>query len=216
MWEQGMGFTDLVGRYQVARSEGLVLRYLTDAYRALRQTVGETHRTEELELLVDWLGETVRQVDSSLLDEWEALSDPDHAAREVLDQAPPPPPRPLSQQGRVFDVMVRNAIWRRVDLVARDDLDRLEALEPEGEFGRADWDRAIEDYYEEHDRVLTDGDARGPDLFSVERGSKTWQVTQTIHDPAGYHDWVIEAEIDLGASDEAGEAVVRTIGMRRL
>ncbi len=216
MWEQGMGFTDLVGRYQVARSEGLVLRYLTDAYRALRQTVGETHRTEELELLVDWLGETVRQVDSSLLDEWEALSDPDHAAREVLDQAPPPPPRPLSQQGRVFDVMVRNAIWRRVDLVARDDLDGLEALEPEGDFGRADWDRAIEDYYDEHDRVLTDGDARGPDLFSVERGSKTWQITQTIHDPAGHHDWVIEAEIDLAASDEAGGAVVRTIGMRRL
>ncbi len=71
----------------------------------------------------------MRQVDSSLLDEWEALSDPDHAAREVLDHAPPPPPRPLSQQGRVFDVMVRNAMWRRVDLVARDDLDGLEALE---------------------------------------------------------------------------------------
>ncbi len=60
--------------------------------------------------------------------------------------------------------------------------------------------------------MLTDGDARGPDLFSVERGSTTWRVTQTIHDPAGYHDWVIEAEIDLAASDEAGEAVVRTIG----
>ena len=80
MWEQGMGFTDLVGRYQVARSEGLVLRYLTDAYRALRQTVPASHRTEELDLLVEWLGETVRQVDSSLLDEWEALSDPEHAA----------------------------------------------------------------------------------------------------------------------------------------
>lgn len=223
MWEQGMGFTDLVGRYQVARSEGLVLRYLTDAYRALRQTVPASHRTEELDLLVDWLGETVRQVDSSLLDEWEALADPDHAAREVLEHAPPPPPRPLSQQGRVFEVMVRNAMWRRVDLVARDDLDGLEALEaadpaadPAARFGRDDWDRAIEDYYDEHDRVLTDGDARGPDLLSVERGSTSWRATQTIHDPAGHHDWVIEAEIDLAASDEAGEAVVRTIGMRRL
>ncbi|MDN5745461.1 MAG: DUF3516 domain-containing protein, partial [Nocardioidaceae bacterium] len=79
MWEQGMGFTDLVTRYQIARSEGLVLRYLTDAYRALRQSVPATHRTEELDLLIDWLGETVRQVDSSLLDEWEALSDPSAA-----------------------------------------------------------------------------------------------------------------------------------------
>ena len=225
MWEQGMGFTDLVSRYQVARSEGLVLRYLTDAYRALRQTVPAALRTEELDLIAEWLGETVRQVDSSLLDEWEALNDPDHAAREVVEHAPPPPPRPLSQQGRVFDVMVRNALWRRVDLVARDDLDGLEALEAgqpgePGEPGTAltrdDWDRAIEAYYDEHDRVLTDADARGPDLLAVERGAATWRVTQTIHDPAGHHDWVIEAEVDLAASDEAGEAVVRTIAMRRL
>ncbi|KAA1415999.1 DUF3516 domain-containing protein [Nocardioides humilatus] len=219
MWEQGMGFTDLVGRYQVARSEGLVLRYLTDAYRALRQTVPAALRTEELDLLVEWLGETIRQVDSSLLDEWEALNDPDHASREVKDHAPPPPPRPLSQQGRVFDVMVRNAMWRRVDLVARDDLDGLEALEvgePGPTFGRAEWDQAIEDYYAEHDRVRTDADARGPDLLAVERGPATWRVVQTLHDPDDHHDWVIEAEVDLAASDAAGEAVVRTVSMRRL
>ena len=77
MCEQGMGFTDFVARYQLARSEGLVLRYLTDAYRTLRQTVPEEHRTPELDDLVEWLGETVRQTDSSLLDEWEALTDPD-------------------------------------------------------------------------------------------------------------------------------------------
>ena len=80
MYEQGMGFTDFVGRYQLARSEGLVLRYLTDAYRTLRQTVPDAHRTPELEDLVEWLGETVRQTDSSLLDEWEALTDPDARA----------------------------------------------------------------------------------------------------------------------------------------
>ncbi len=219
MWEQGMGFTDLVSRYQVARSEGLVLRYLTDAYRALRQTVPAALRTEELDLIAEWLGETVRQVDSSLLDEWEALNDPDHAAREVLEHAPPPPPRPLTQQGRVFDVMVRNAMWRRVDLVARDDLDGLEALAAglsDTELTREEWDRAIGAYYEEHDRVLTDADARGPDLLAVDRTGAAWRVTQTIHDPAGHHDWVIEAEVDLAASDEAGEAVVRTIAMRRL
>ena len=81
MYEQAMTFTDFVGRYQLARSEGLVLRYLTDAYRTLRHTVPEAHRTPELEDLVEWLGETVRQTDSSLLDEWEALTDPDAPAR---------------------------------------------------------------------------------------------------------------------------------------
>ena len=213
MWEQGMGFTDLVSRYQIARSEGLVLRYLTDAYRALRQTVPASYRTEELDLLVDWLGETVRQVDSSLLDEWEALADPSHASAEVAHHEPPPPPRPLSQQGRVFEVMVRNALWRRVELVARDDVPALAALDEEAAWGESDWDRAIEDYYAEHDRLLTDADARGPALLSIERDDDRWVATQTLHDPDGNHDWVIRAEVDLAASDETGEAVVRTVAM---
>ncbi|WP_436702331.1 DEAD/DEAH box helicase [Nocardioides sp. BYT-33-1] len=218
MWEQGMGFTDLVSRYQVARSEGLVLRYLTDAYRALRQTVPAAYRTEELELLVEWLGETVRQVDSSLLDEWEALNDPEHASRQVSHHEPPPPPRPLSQQGRVFEVMVRNALWRRVELVARDDLDALAGLEPEGSEMTSDrWDAALDGYYDEHERLLTDADARGPALLSVDRSTPgEWRVVQTLHDPEGHHDWVIEAVVDLAASDEAGEAVVRTEAMRAL
>ena len=221
MWEQGMGFTELVSRYQVARSEGLVLRYLTDAYRALRQSVPESVRTEELDLLIEWLGETVRQVDSSLLDEWEALNDPDHAPGAVSHHEPPPPPRPLSQQGRVFEVMVRNAMWRRVDLFARDDPAGLVALDtaptPDGPvLDEAAWDRVLEEYYAEHDRVLTDGDARGPALLSIERLGDRWEATQTLHDPEGNHDWVIIGEIDLAASDEAGEAVVRTIGARCL
>lgn len=216
MWEQGMGFTDLVSRYQVARSEGLVLRYLTDAYRALRQTVPASFRTEELDLLVDWLGETVRQVDSSLLDEWEALNDPAHASARVAGHEPPPPPRPLSQQGRVFEVMVRNALWRRVELVARDDVAALAALEEEPAFTAEDWDAALEDYYAEHKHVVLDAEARGPSLFQVERGPSAWTVTQTLHDPEGHHDWVIEAAVDLAASDEAGEAVVHVERMRRL
>ncbi len=213
MWEQGMGFTDLVARYQVARSEGLVLRYLTDAYRALRQTVPASYRTEELDLLVEWLGETVRQVDSSLLDEWEALADPSAASTQVSHHEPPPPPRPLSQQGRVFDVMVRNALWRRVELVARDDVPGLAALDEGAAWGESDWDQAIEEFYAEHDRLLTDADARGPALLAVEKAPGQWVATQTLHDPDGHHDWVIRAEVDLAASDEAGEAVVRTLEM---
>jgi hypothetical protein len=80
MWEQAMSFTDLISRYKLARSEGVVLRYLSDAYRTLRQTVPDAHRDPELDELIDWLGETIRQTDSSLLDEWEALTHPDRFA----------------------------------------------------------------------------------------------------------------------------------------
>jgi hypothetical protein len=226
MYEQGMGFTDFVGRYKIARSEGLLLRYLSDAYRTLRQTVPAVHRPPELEDLIAWLGETVRQTDSSLLDEWEALSDPDHVPRTLTDAAAPPPPRPLSQQERAFRVMIRNAMWRRVDLVARDDLGALTSLE-ETDAGRLDpprevvmtrgaWDAAIEEYFAEHDTVGTDSDARGPDLFVLERTGRRWPVRQTLADPAGHHDWVIEAEVDVDASDELGELVLVTTAMRRL
>jgi hypothetical protein len=230
MYSHGMGFTDFVGRYKLARSEGLVLRYLSDAYRTLRQTVPAAHRPPELEDLIEWLGETVRQTDSSLLDEWEALSDPDHVPRTLLD-ATAPPPRPLSQQDRAFRVMIRNAMWRRVELVARDDVPALAALE-EADAARLDpprevvmtrdaWDAAIEDYYTEHKSLGTSGDARGPDLFVLERsviegGGRRWQVRQTLADPAGHHDWVIEAEVDVDASDELGELVLTTTAMRRL
>lgn len=239
MWENGMGFTDFVGRYQLARSEGLVLRYLTDAYRTLRQTVPETHRSPEVDDVIEWLGETVRQTDSSLLDEWEALSDPDHASSSVAHHEPPPPPRPLSRQERPFRVMLRNAMWARVDAASRDDLDTLVRLERSAAdrtdpprqvvMGRSVWDAALEDYYAEHDRVLTDGDARGPDLLVVgeertgepvgaEEGTtaRLRDVRQTVHDPEGHHDWVIEAVADCDATDEAGELVLATVAMRRL
>ncbi|WGL50524.1 DUF3516 domain-containing protein [Nocardioides sp. BP30] len=226
MYEQGMSFTDIVGRYQLARSEGLVLRYLTDAYRTLSHTLPATVVTPELDDLIAWLGETVRQTDSSLLDEWEALNDPAHVRPDVAHHAPPPPPRALSQQGRAFEVMVRNAMWARVDAVARDDLDALMAMEraaadrtdPPAEvtMTRSAWDEALEEYYTEHGSVGLDADARNPKMLAARDEGRVRHLTQTLSDPAGHHDWVIEAEVDLDATDELGELVLRTTAMRRL
>ncbi len=223
MFEQGMTFTDFVGRYGLARGEGLVLRYLSDAYRTLRRTVPEQHRSAALDDLVDWLGETVRQTDSSLLDEWEALTDPEQA---LHPSAPPPPPRTLSAQTRVLQVMVRNAMFRRVELVARDQVDALAALDAATAgrldppvtppLDRAAWDAALEEYYTEHDRVGTDADARGPRLLQVAVEGRRWKVRQTLADPENHHDWVIDAEVDLDASDEVGELVLLTTAMHRL
>ncbi|GAB2863943.1 DEAD/DEAH box helicase [Nocardioides pacificus] len=245
MYEQGMGFTDFVKRYELARSEGLVLRYLTDAYRTLNHTVPDAHRTPELEDLIEWLGETVRQTDSSLLDEWEALSAPDadpnavrDAVAHALDQTAPGSSRPITQQERAFRVMVRNAVFHRVVLAARDDLDALtkgeravaDRFDPPRELQvtRSAWDEALEAYYAEHDTIGIDAQARGPQLFQVEPGHapapgtddetpvRVWKVRQVLDDPEGHHDWVLEATVDLDASDEAGEAIVFATGLRQL
>jgi len=226
MVEQGMSFTDFVGRYQLARSEGLVLRYLTDAYRTLRQTVPDAHRTPDLDDLVEWLGETVRQTDSSLLDEWEALLDPTRLA-QIDPTAPPPPPRPLSRQERPFAVMIRNAMFARVQLCARDDLDGLMRLEraaadrtdPPAEVAmtRSRWDEALESYYAEHDSVGTAGDARGPDLLRIGAElDRSRAVRQSLDDPEGHRDWVIDAVVDCAASDELGELMLTIVDFHRL
>ncbi|GAA1910567.1 DEAD/DEAH box helicase [Nocardioides marmoribigeumensis] len=223
MYTHGMTFTDLVSRYGLSRSEGLVLRYLSDAYRTLRRTVPEAHRSEELDDLVEWLGATVRHTDSSLVDEWEALSDPAHV---VERHEAPPPPVSLAQQERVLRVMVRNAMFRRVELVARDDVDGLAALDAADAertdpprapvWTAADWDAAIGEYYDEHDRVGTGPDSRGPDLLAVEVEGRVWRVRQTLDDPEGHHDWVVEAEVDLDATAEVGEPVLQVRRFGRL
>ena len=99
MFERSLTFVEYIGFYQLARSEGLVLRYLADTYRALRQTVPDEAKTEELADIEAWLGELVRQVDSSLLDEWEALAagegggDRSSAARRGARRRHPQRPR---------------------------------------------------------------------------------------------------------------------------
>ncbi len=210
MYESGRTFGEFVSAYSVARSEGLLLRYLSDTYRALRQTVPEGVRTDELDDIIEWLGETVRQVDSSLLDEWEALTDT-AAVERAAASAAPPAPRPITGNERAFRVMVRNAMFQRVQLAARDRFADLAALEPDRTgLSAADWEAALGDYFDEHEWLDDGPAARSPELLLTDRSERTWTVRQIINDPEGHHDWAIVAEVDLDASDAAGEPVIHT------
>ncbi len=214
MSERAMTFTEYVGFYGLARSEGLVLRYLADAYKALRQTVPDSARTEELRDLTEWLGELVRQVDSSLLDEWERLTAPAEVDERALvrDEMPPA----VTTNVRAFRVLVRNAMFRRVELAALRRYDLLGELDAESGFDEAAWGDAMAGFWAEHDALSTDADARGPALLQVSEGETAWTVRQTFHDPAGHHDWGITARVDLAASDDAGQAVVTVTAVDRL
>ncbi len=217
MFERAMSFGEFVRFYGLARSEGLVLRYLADSYRALRQTVPGQARTEEVEDLTEWLGELVRQVDSSLLEEWEALragagTEDDGGAASRVETGPPP----VTANRRAFRVLVRNALFRRVELAALQHYDELGELDAEAGWDADAWEQAIEAYFAEHDDLGTGPDARGAAYFlldeapeGVPAGARVWHVRQIFDDPEGDHDWGISAEIDLAGSDEAGEAVVR-------
>jgi hypothetical protein len=198
LWERALTFNEYVALYGLQRSEGLVLRALADAYKALRRSVPPAAMTPELEELVDWLGELVRQVDSSLLDEWTALT----------SGAPvPEEPVAVTRSDRAFRVLVRNAMWRRVRAVAEDRADVLRQLDPD-----VDWEPALDGYYAQHASVQLDADARGPAYFRLTGDA----VVQVLVDEAGDHDWALTGVVDRAASDEAGEAVVQVTGLAPL
>ncbi|MER2207211.1 MAG: DUF3516 domain-containing protein, partial [Rhodococcus sp. (in: high G+C Gram-positive bacteria)] len=205
MIERAMTFAELISHYGLTRSEGLVLRYLADAYRALRQTVPTEARTEELEDIIEWLGELIRQVDSSLLDEWESLTDPGAEAdtEEVAFGADIP--RPISANPRAFRVMVRNAMFRRIDLASRRQWNELENLE-DG-IDAAEWEEQLLPYFEEYATIGTGPSARGPALFQVTEEGEFWRVRQVLEDPEDDHGWALLAVVDIPESDAAGEIV---------
>ncbi|GAB3303196.1 DEAD/DEAH box helicase [Pseudoclavibacter terrae] len=219
MFERAMSFAEYVNFYQLMRSEGLVLRYLSDAYKATRQTVPDEAKTEELLDIIEWLGELVRQVDSSLIDEWASLVDPEQQAASDEPVVPPAPPSVVGNR-RAFTVLVRNEMFRRVQLAALQRDEALAELDPD-----VDWSKALDDYFDDHDTMGVDAAARSPKLLTIDDSegrqsgglwSGMWHVEQIIDDPAGDHDWRIRADVDLAESHEAGEAVLRVTEVTRL
>ncbi|WP_349897089.1 DEAD/DEAH box helicase [Parafrigoribacterium soli] len=216
MYERAMTFNDYIGFYKLNRSEGLVLRYLSDAYRAARQTIPDEAKTEELLDLIEWLGELVRQVDSSLLDEWEELTNPaavlEAAAAPVLPHAP----HGVTTNQRAFRTLVRNELFRRVQLAALEKYEELGELDEASGFTAEVWADAMDPYFAEYDSLGTDADARSSGMLILDEGAAVWTVRQIFADPAGDHDWGISATVDLAESNDAGVAVLRLTAVNRL
>jgi len=217
MYERAMTFTEFTSFYELARTEGIVLRYLASAFKALDHTVPDDLKSEDFEDIIAWLGEMVRQVDSSLLDEWEQLANPEvetaEQAAERADQV-----RPVTANARAFRVLVRNAMFRRVELAALDKVEELGEMDAESGWDVDAWGDAMDAYWDEYDELGTGPDARGPKLLQIEEDAAhgLWKVRQTFADPNGDHDWGISAEVDLAASDEEGRAVVRVTDVGQL
>ncbi len=214
MFERAMTFGEYIGDYGLKRSEGVLLRYLSDVYKGLVQNVPDEHRTDELDDVVAWLEAVVRQVDSSLIDEWERMLHPDQ-----IDGAAPvragfggSGERSIVDDERAFRVMVRNRLFDWVNKLARrrgydeivaDAVDRQRW--PSGEALIA----SMAAYWAEFDEIRIDADARSGALFHFDR--RTGQATQIVHDPEGGNEWRITALVDLAASTEQGRAVVRLV-----
>ncbi len=206
MLESAADFKGYIQKLGIARSEGILLRYLAEAFRSLDRTVPLEKRNEQLSDIISWLGFMVRSVDSSLVDEWEAAGDP-----AALDVAPPTAADAVVADRRGCTLLVRNALFRRVRLAAEGKTDELGALD--GDWGMTEmrWSRALEAYHAEHEEILLDADARSAAFLSIDEGDEqaehVWHVHQIFSDEQGDHDFGIMADVDLDATAEEGEAV---------
>ncbi|MGP9723411.1 DEAD/DEAH box helicase [Corynebacterium sp. AOP40-9SA-29] len=217
MIEKAMTFSDLVATYNLARSEGVVLRYLTDAWRTLSHTVPPEHRSEELEDIVVWLGELIRQVDSSLVDEWSAMADPDAPATEeqVAEHAfGVDDPSLLSSNPRALRRMVRNHFFRHVELFAFEKESQLAEMD-DYLTAAPDWPAELDAYFDEYSDIGVDAAARSPELILIKEEGRHWTVRQILDDPEGDHGWAFEGVVDLDTSDEAGDVLLSELRVVR-
>ena len=207
MIETASDFKEYVSRYNVARSEGLFLRYLSEAYRALDRTVPLDKHDERLRDIISWLGLVVRTVDSSLVDEWAAAGE---GTSEGLDAAPPAADEVVRDR-RGLTLLVRNALFARVRLVAHEAIDELGKLDAEWGWRAPVWQRALERFYDAHEEILLDADARSTAYFSIdekdEKSAHVWHVHQVFRDSDDERDFGIWGDVDLDATQDEGAVV---------
>jgi superfamily II RNA helicase len=216
MVESVMSFHEYVREYGLERIEGLLLRYITDVYKTLVQTVPAWAKDERVDELITTFGAIVRQVDSSLLDEWERLKDPHQLfelapEREALE---PEGSMDITRDSKAFTVLVRNEIFRLLRALSRRDVAeaaRALATPPEQEVAEAARiERELRPYFEVHTQIRVDPEARSPKHTTIDRsGEGRWLVRQVLLDEHEDHDWYFDVTIDLEKSRELARPAIR-------
>src|SRR5512138_2857665 len=199
MVEKFMTFADYVRDYELQRSEGLLLRYLSETYKTLVQTVPEGYRNDDLLDVIAFLRGTVRGVDSSLIDEWERLRDPAYQAAAKADPRAALGPPPVWADPRAFAARIRNELHALLVALARKDHEvALAALAPGSDWTAARLEAELAPYWAAHQKIDTTPAARRPHhTFVKELEPRRWEAVQRIVDEAGEVDWAIVCELDL-------------------
>jgi superfamily II RNA helicase len=216
MTERFMDFNEYVREYELGRAEGTLLRYLSDVYKALVQTVPAPVKTPEIEEIQVFLRAMVRAVDSSLLDEWERMIG--HPEEAIEAPAAPEPVEPdVTRDERGFTVLVRNVLFQCVKALARRDFTAAAAIfgggaapaSADDAWTPARFEEALRPFFEEHAALRTDPTARSPENTRVTKSAPgTWDVVQVLCDSEGEDDWAMAAMIDLAASSREGRPVM--------
>ena len=199
MYEGFAAFDDYVRSYGLERSEGVLLRYLSQVYRAMTETVPLPARSEEVMDILAHFRTLLRDVDTSLLDEWEALAQPGQArpGKAAAGQAVDP-----AAERRALHAAVRAELHKLLRALARRDYPTAARLLAPGATGEA-WTperltTEMAPFWAAHAELLTTPAARRPDrtrLDDVAPGRLRAQ--QVLVDGEGDEDWSLDCIVDV-------------------
>jgi hypothetical protein len=223
MFEGFRSFSDYVQEYDLERAEGLLLRHLNSVYKVLSQTVPDGVKTDTVREMELYLRDMLRQIDSSLLDEWERMRDPSYVPRGApsAELRPPRPEEPpdVTRDAKAFTAMIRTRLFAFLrawsigqDAAALDQMDFPN--DGEGAAWTADRLRALrEEHRTEHGSLRLDPEARNLRHTEVKptEDRASWRVQQMLIDANGLNDWMLEVEVDLGLSRENDEPAVQLL-----
>ncbi|HEX8795764.1 MAG TPA: DUF3516 domain-containing protein [Polyangiaceae bacterium] len=208
MVERFMDFNEYVREYELGRAEGTLLRYLSDAYKTLVQTVPAPAKTPETEEIEVFLRTMVRAVDSSLLDEWERMRGL-NAPVQAAAQEEPAGEIDVTSDERSFTVLVRNAVFQLLRAIARKDFGAAAEMLEGGAWTGEKLSAAFAPFFAEHAAVRLDPDARSPGRTRISKDTPgRWDVVQVVCDPEGHDDWAIFGAIDIESSRKEGRPIL--------
>lgn len=214
MYERYLSFAEYVRAYGLERSEGLLLRHLSQVWKVLSQTVPESAKTEPVLEMEEYLREMIRGIDSSLLEEWERLRDPTAALADRPDKPARPATFDITRDRASFRRLVRTTVFGFLQEAVSGDYEAAAER-----VGQPDAVRVIADgferYFGTHDRLRLDPEGRSPQhTHWDEAGNATeWNVAQVLVDAAGLNDWEARFTVNLAASRAENRAVVRFEGV---
>ena len=227
MFETFAGFSDTIKNYGLERSEGVLLRYLSQLYKTLDQTVPESAKSEELWDALGFFRSLVGETDASLLEEWESLRHPERLLAEKTGKTLPEKKESawlteLLASPRVFAARVRAEMQLLVRALAKKEWDEatervylnaddpVAADDPEGPWNAERFEKAMTPFFAEFGELLAGAEARVHSLTNLRpTGPRRWEVTQTLLDPEGDHTWAIFATIDLRDGNASDGPILR-------
>jgi hypothetical protein len=211
MFEEYRSFSDYIKVYDLQRMEGLLLRHLSAVHKVLAQTVPDSAKTEALQEMELYLGSLIRQVDSSLLEQWEKLRNPEFQPLASAETRPPGAEEALAditRDPKAFKALVRNRIFQFLRALADADYAAAQAVLSEGErsWNAIELEQGIGPFFSERSRLRLDPEARNArhTYFQTDPSPACWRVQQMLLDPEEFNDWVAEFSVDLQASRSTG------------